>query len=159
MRNFSLSVLKEKGFGNLSPGCSSIAEKSIVELSILAHVPVLSLPIRSPASFLSDAERPTLGSSPKRPAFFCTSPIWITPFKKVPLVMITFGAKYSFKSSVFTPLISLSSTISDVTVSCARSKFGVCKMVLRAITLYLSISICALEPRTAGPLDWFKILN
>ena len=45
------SVVKEKGTTLLSPNCSSILEKSILLLSILAGVPVLKRRIAMPISF------------------------------------------------------------------------------------------------------------
>jgi hypothetical protein len=51
-------------------------------------VPVFSLPISKP-SFSSEAEIPIEARSPDRPPPYWLSPIWIIPFKKVPLVNTT----------------------------------------------------------------------
>ena len=73
--------------------------------------------------------------------------------------MITLDALYSLRRSVFTPSTFASSMSSDSTVSWAKCKFGVPKIVFLAITLYLSISICARLPRTAGPFVWLRMRN
>ncbi len=156
--NSSREVRKENGLGISSPPCSSITEKSIDELSILAQVPVFRRSSVSPHSF-SDALKPFEVCSPKRPPSCLISPMWISPFKNVPDVMITFFAKYVFKRFVFTPLISPSSTISSSANSWIRSKFLVLRTLFLAITLYLSISIWARLPRTAGPFVWLRIRN
>jgi hypothetical protein len=58
---------KLKGVGTTSPSCLAILEKSIVFPSSRAGVPVCSRPSLKPAAF-RDAESPTEGASPRRPA-------------------------------------------------------------------------------------------
>jgi hypothetical protein len=51
-------------------------------------VPVLKRPMRNP-SWRSDSVSPTAGSSPKRAARILRSPMWHSPFRKVPVVRMT----------------------------------------------------------------------
>ena len=74
--------------GGSSPACISRLAQSIVRPSRRAGVPVLSRPSRS-SSASRRWERPLAGGSPWRPAGVFSSPRWIRPRRKVPVVSTT----------------------------------------------------------------------
>src|SRR5271157_787386 len=84
----SFSVENEKGTGSLSPGCGMNFEKSSDFLSTLGFVPVFNRPRERPSA-RRDSESLMLGGSSRLPPGEDSSPIWIRPFKKVPVVTIT----------------------------------------------------------------------
>ena len=89
--------------GSSSPNCLSRTSHSIVFLSNLGGVPVFNLPIfklKESKSFAKLIE----GSSSTRPADIVFSPIWIMPFRKVPVVNITALENNDSPVSSFTPL-------------------------------------------------------
>ena len=167
--------------------------KSIEFALTRGHVPVFNRPIFSP-KFAKLVLNSWLLSSPTLPALILLSPVWISPRKNVPVVIIKFLQKYVLFRCVFTPfthrflvvftpkfgaiLLEFVSNFSalgffsfaskfvskfwvkiSVAISCVISKFGVFKSVFRILILYWSISICTLEPRTAGPLLSFNTRN
>ncbi len=81
-------VRNEKGNGGSSPGCTSSPRQSIVRPSSRGGVPVLSRPSAKPAR-RKVCDRPSDGASPTRPAGIFSSPIWISPPRKVPVVRTT----------------------------------------------------------------------
>ena len=70
-----------------SPFCTSIFEKSILFLFILAGVPVLNLTKFTPI-FFNDSESLFAGNTPSGPLSCEKSPIKILPFKYVPVATI-----------------------------------------------------------------------
>src|SRR4051812_46940516 len=83
-----------KGSGGWSPGCISTAPQSIVVPSSRGGVPVLSLPKPKPARS-KDLESPSAGASSRRPAGQVFSPRWMSPRRKVPVVITTAPADNS----------------------------------------------------------------
>ena len=96
------SVRNEKGMGGSSPACISRLAQSIVRPSRRAGVPVLSRPSRR-SSASSRWERPLAGGSPWRPAGVFSSPRWIRPRRKVPVVSTTEPARIARPSAVTIP--------------------------------------------------------
>ena len=96
------SVRNENGTGASSPGCISRLAQSIERPSSRAGVPVFRRPRRSSrASRRSD--RPLAGASPWRPAGVFSSPRWISPRRKVPVVSTTAPARIWRPSPVTIP--------------------------------------------------------
>ena len=96
------SVRNEKGTGGSSPACISRLAQSIVRPSRRAGVPVLSRPSRN-SSASRRWERPLAGGSPWRPAGVFSSPRWIRPRRKVPVVSTTAPARMARPSAVTIP--------------------------------------------------------
>jgi len=82
------SVMTENGSGGSSPGCISTADQSMVVPSSRGGVPVFNRPRVKPARS-KEVESPKAGASPTRPAGQFLSPRWISPRRKVPVVMTT----------------------------------------------------------------------
>ena len=98
----------------LSPGCSSISLRLMLESFIRAGVPVFNLPIgrfRSYSRFAKGIEV----SSPTLPPDFFSSPLYITPFRNVPVVKIVFFENIFFPEASSTPLTAFSSTNKSIT--------------------------------------------
>ena len=79
---------KGEGLRRISPGWISSAAQSMVRPSSRGGVPVLSRPSAKP-SRSRVADKPSAGASPTRPAGVVSSPIWIRPRRKVPVVSTT----------------------------------------------------------------------
>ena len=89
----------------MSPGCSSIISVLMLDSFILAGVPVLSLPMGSCKSY-NFFDKGMDVSSPTRPPDIFSSPLNITPFKKVPVVkMVLVDVIFSpvLNSTPYTP--------------------------------------------------------
>ena len=86
-----------------SPGCRSSCEKSTVRPSSRGGVPVLRRPAGS-ASSRRRRPRVFAGGSPARPASKCSSPTWISPDRKVPVVSTTASASNVTPICVITPV-------------------------------------------------------
>ncbi|MNQ98066.1 hypothetical protein D3C85_1137400 [compost metagenome] len=91
------------------------------------------------------------------PNFF--SPIWIIPFKNVPLVNTTAVLSISIPKDVLTPYTVLSFTSKPTTLSCQISRFFVLSKAKRHSSAKRILSIWALGLHIAGPLDLLSILN
>ena len=85
----------ENGSGGSSPACISSAFQSIVLPSKRGGVPVLRRPSVKPKPE-SDSESAIAGASPILPAGIRVFPIWINPFRNVPVVRITEPAPIIF---------------------------------------------------------------
>ena len=96
------SVMNENGGGGSSPGWLSSPAQSIVVPSSRGGVPVLSRPSAKPARARVCAS-PCDGGSPTRPAGIFSSPIWIRPLRKVPVVNTTRPAATCRPSPSTTP--------------------------------------------------------
>ncbi len=77
------------------PAAPRISSQSIVRPSNLGGVPVFNLHSRSPSRFRLSPSNTEAGS-PLRPAAYCCSPQWISPFRNVPVVTTTAFAATSF---------------------------------------------------------------
>ncbi|MDT4865753.1 hypothetical protein FQZ97_1005760 [compost metagenome] len=97
-----LSVIKENGTGSSSADCISRLCQSIVRPSRRGGVPVLSRPTAKPRP-RKVSESPSAGFSPMRPAGIFFSPIWIRPFRNVPVVNTTAAQESSRPSPRTTP--------------------------------------------------------
>jgi len=94
--------IKENSVGSSSPGCESSTSQLIVFPFNRGGVPVFRRPReRSKLSMRSASF--TEGSSPIRPPGRDTSPIWMTPRRKVPVVRTTECADISDPSARITP--------------------------------------------------------
>ena len=93
------SVSQESGSGGSSPGCASSAAQSMVRPSSLGGVPVLRRASGNPKRSKARA-RPIAGASPTRPAGKRFSPIWISPRRNVPVVMIAAPQRIRWPSPV-----------------------------------------------------------
>ena len=96
-----------------SPGCASISSNFRLDSFTLAGVPVFNLPIGS-FRLYSFFESGIEESSPTRPPFFDSEPVYMIPFRKVPVVKIVFLAKKS-PLDVVTPITFLFLTIRSST--------------------------------------------
>ena len=117
---FEEPVKDMHGLG-VSPGCTSRAEKSIEDVSILGGVPVFSLASPRSKDFRQFA-RIFDDFDSFLPPSSSSSPVNNFPFKKVPAVKITFFALIVSPLLSFTPVallffISISITSSDILVS------------------------------------------
>ena len=81
-----------KGIGGSSPAATPRLAQSIVRPSRRAGVPVLRRPSRN-SSASRRCESPLAGGSPWRPAGVFSSPRWIRPRRKVPVVSTTAPAR------------------------------------------------------------------
>ena len=157
---------KLKGFGTTSPSCTSSPVVSIEEARMRGGVPVLRRPILKPTRRRVSAST-VAGSSPARPAATRSLPQCMTPRRKVPVVITTrcvrtcHGAatpSLSAAAPIFTPRtlprshMSMSSTLPS-----AISRLGNACISRSIASLYSSRSICARGPRTAGPLEAFRM--
>ncbi|KAH3671812.1 hypothetical protein WICMUC_004530 [Wickerhamomyces mucosus] len=70
----------------------------------LGGVPVFNLPNLKPASF-KVLDIPNVAFSPILPAGYAFNPIWISPPRKVPVVMTTFDVLNILPSSKIIPLM------------------------------------------------------
>ena len=86
--SFVLVSVNENLVGVLSPNCSVVLLKSILEPSILGGVPVLNLP-RSIPIFLKSAESPFATWSPILPPTDLFWPTCISALRNVPVVTMT----------------------------------------------------------------------
>ena len=86
----------------VSPFCSSITSRSKLDIFILAGVPVFNLPIGNFRSY-SFLDRGIAEASPVRPPIIFSCPVYITPFKKVPVVSIVFFPLTSVVLFITTP--------------------------------------------------------
>mmetsp|Transcript_14914 Transcript_14914/g.35107 ORF Transcript_14914/g.35107 Transcript_14914/m.35107 type:complete len:284 (+) Transcript_14914:1059-1910(+) len=155
---------KLKGTGSSSPRSTSNPSKSRLESASLGGVPVFNLPIWNPIRFNVSAST-VAGASPARPAGICVVPTWMMPRRKVPVVTTTL----SVATLHLPPSASLASSTPDTapkastrtssTLPQAMRRLGVCVISSRIAALYRSLSICALGPWTAGPLERFSIRN
>ena len=100
----------------------------------------------------------TAGSA-MRPPGTIFRPMCISPFKKVPAVMITALALSSHPQIVLTPIAFPFSTISSSAWSCQMSRLGVASSIERHFHINLPRSHCALGDHTAGPLERFSMRN
>ena len=98
----------------VSPFCSSITPRSKLDIFILAGVPVFNLPIGSFRSY-SFFDSGMADASPVRPPLIFSCPVYITPFKKVPVVSIVFFPLTSVVLFKITPYASFVSVIKSVT--------------------------------------------
>ena len=87
---------KESITGSASPGWRPTASQSIVRPSSLGGVPVFSRPSGRASSSIRSASR-TAAASPSRPAGRVSSPMWITPRRKVPVVSTTAPARTTLR--------------------------------------------------------------
>ena len=113
---------KENASGCLSPSCISILEKSILFLLILAGVPVLNLTKLIPI-FFKTSDNLTAGNTPSGPLSKDVSPIYIFPFKYVPVASITFFTSYIAPIFVSTDTTFPSSTPMSTISACFKYKF------------------------------------
>ena len=93
---------RERHRRSSSPGCISSDAQSIERPSSRAGVPVLSRPRRRSRA-KSRSDKPLAGGSPCRPAGVFSSPRWISPRRKVPVVRTTAPARMRRPSAVTTP--------------------------------------------------------
>ena len=84
--------------------------------SNLGGVPVFNLPILK-LYFCNCSLKPVLGFSLNRPAGVFSSPIWISPFKNVPVVRINLLQLTLYPLSVINPFIVLFEKINLITGS------------------------------------------
>ena len=121
-------------------------------------VPVFILPDSKPSS-TNCSVIPVAARSPARPPPNCFSPIWIRPFRKVPLVSTTDLAGISKPIPVTTPVQRPSLTMRPLTISCQKSILGWASNRLRHFLANNIRSLCALGLHIAGPLDLLSIRN
>lgn len=95
----------------------------MVRPSIRGGVPVFIRPASKPSS-MSCSVIPFAADSPARPPPSCFSPIWIIPFRKVPLVSTTALLSISRPIPVWMPFTRPSFTIRPFTISCQKSILG-----------------------------------
>ena len=88
----------------------------MVVASNLGGVPVFNLPILK-LYFSNCSLKPVEGISLNLPAGVFSSPMWIKPFKKVPVVRITFDDRTFLPSCVLKPTILFLSKINSITGS------------------------------------------
>ena len=104
-----------------SPAISFVYDEGVKR--ILGTVPVFIRPMLNPFS-LNHEERLVEGGSPMRPAGKFLRPIWVRPFRKVPVATMTaFTAIFSSRE-VRSPQTRPSSTISESTTVCLISRFS-----------------------------------
>jgi hypothetical protein len=120
----------ENGSGGSSPGCISTADQSMVVPSSRGGVPVFNRPSVKPTRS-NEAESPMAGASPTRPAGQFFSPRWISPRRKVPVVMTTALAASSRpvpkRMPVTRPFVTISSSASpSTTLRLAVSMIAAC---------------------------------
>ena len=85
-------VRQEKGRGRGSPFSTSMPAKSMDPAARRGGVPVFRRPVLKPR-FFRQAASAVAANSPARPAGMRHSPMWMRPFKKVPVVMSTARAR------------------------------------------------------------------
>ena len=88
---------------------------------------------------------------------FVKSSIKISDFKYVPVVNITFLLVIFVLSSRIIPNTSLFSTIKSSTIASSKVRFSWFCRTFNISFGYVTLSTCALNERTAGPLDEFNI--
>ena len=125
-------VLWLKCGGFISPLCCSNPLKSMLLPLTRGQVPVLSRPTSKP-KLRRLCDNFTALPSPNRPFCEIDSPICTIPFKKVPVVRITFLAQYSFPRFVRIPTTRLFSHKISSALSCEMVRFGESKSIFRAV--------------------------
>ena len=96
------------------------------------QVPVLSRPTSKP-KLRRLCDNFTALPSPNRPFCEIDSPIWTTPFKKVPVVRITFLAQYFLPIFVAIPHATPFSHKISIAISCEMVRFSESKSIFRAV--------------------------
>ena len=84
-------------------------------------------------------------------------PKMISPRKNVPVVITTALERYSVPIFVRTPLTSSSSIINSSTIPCMISKLSSSSITFFISCWYSTLSACARNALTAGPLPVFNI--
>ena len=144
--------------GFSSPFCSSIFVKSMLRPSTRTGVPVFILSDSNPRS-TRHSVNPFAALSPMRPPPYCFIPIWMTPFKKVPLDRITAFVRIICPMEVLTPVTQPFFVTTPVTISCQKSRFWVFSSILRHSIEKSIRSFCARGLHMAGPLDVLSMRN
>ena len=142
----------------MSPGWTSIFEKSRLLPSIRGGVPVFIRPLSNPSP-TNCSVIPVEDLSPALPPPNFFSPMCISPFKKVPFVKTTALALISEPSAVSTPTHLPPSTMIPVTESCQKSSPSVFSSMERQAEAKWYLSFCVRGLHIAGPLDRLSILN
>ena len=106
-----------------SLGCAARRVKSMLRPSRRGGVPVLSRPARG-ASSRSRAASALEGGSPARPPAWCSSPTWMRPARKVPMVSTTARAVKRTPPSVTMPRTRPPSTMRSATSCWKNSRPG-----------------------------------
>ncbi len=123
----------------------------MVRPSSLGGVPVFSRRSAKPARSRLCARR-TAGASPTRPAGQRSSPRWISPRRKVPVVSTTARARQVRPSDVMTPAVLPPSRIRSSTAQASIPRLSCSASRSRIAARYSARSAWARGPRTAGPL-------
>ncbi len=121
-------------------------------------VPVFSRPHRSPSAFSDSPSRPSAGS-PSRPAACCSGPMWISPFRNVPVVTTSAEQPNSRPSRRRTPRTPDPPTSTDSAAPTIHEMPGCASSASRTALRYACLSACARGDQTAGPRLRFRILN
>ena len=152
------SVRVENGTGGSSAGCISSWSQSIVRPSKRAGVPVFNRPNGSDNACKRSASMLD-GASPMRPAATRSSPRWINPPKKVPVVRTTEAAAMGSPASVTMPTQRPFSTSRSPTGASIMVRLGSPSNIDWIACLYNARSACDRGPCTAGPRDLFNMRN
>ena len=156
----SHACAKLNGVGSASPGCSSnVSSRSSAHPAAAASRSSAGIRAAQAPSALSPSS--TLAGSPLRPAVYCCSPQWISPFRNVPVVTIVAAPRPSARPAASTrapssapdlPRLLLDHQVDhlgllDKQVRCASSISLIC-------TRYSALSHCARGHHTAGPREY-----
>ena len=141
----------------MSPGETEHLEKSIEDVFMRGGVPVFSLDDEKPRE-CKDSVMPRLCFSPILPALVFCSPTCMSPFRKVPQVIIR-ARQNSFSPDSKTTPETPPPDVFIFTTSPRKTDKPSDKETLRNTSCsYFLLSIWALGDHTALPLDLFSII-